>query len=63
MRIVLWKKGAEAATGIERSELLGKQCPEDVVLLVDQEGNSIGPLALSIAAKIDLASATRDRTA
>jgi len=42
-RIVLWNKGAEATTCIEQSEVLGKQCPEDVVLLMDHEGNSIGP--------------------
>ena len=40
-RIVLWNKGAETITGLERSEVLGKQCPEDVVLLVDHEGHSI----------------------
>jgi PAS domain-containing protein len=59
-RIVLWNKGSEATTGIERSELLGKQCPEDVVLLVDQEGNTIGPLALSVTTKIDARRACRD---
>jgi diguanylate cyclase (GGDEF)-like protein/PAS domain S-box-containing protein len=42
-RIVLWNKGAETATGFERSEVLGKQCPEDVVLIVDHEGHSIDP--------------------
>ncbi|MCJ7643415.1 MAG: diguanylate cyclase, partial [Candidatus Aminicenantes bacterium] len=42
-RIVLWNKGAETITGFERSEVLGKQCPEDVVLLVDPEGHSIDP--------------------
>jgi len=42
-RIVLWNKGAEATTCIEQSEVLGKQCPEDVVLLMDHEGNSIDP--------------------
>ena len=42
-RIVFWNRGAEATTGFERSEVLGKQCPEDVVLLVDHEGRSIEP--------------------
>jgi diguanylate cyclase (GGDEF)-like protein/PAS domain S-box-containing protein len=51
-RIVLWNKGAEATTGIERSEVLGKQCPEDVVLLVDHEGNSIGPEKCPIIATL-----------
>jgi diguanylate cyclase (GGDEF)-like protein/PAS domain S-box-containing protein len=51
-RIVLWNKGAEATTGIERSEVLGKQCPEDVVLLVDHEGNSIGPEKCPIVATL-----------
>ena len=51
-RIVLWNKGAEEATGIERSELLGKQCPEEVVLLVDKEGNPISEDKCPISATL-----------
>jgi diguanylate cyclase (GGDEF)-like protein/PAS domain S-box-containing protein len=51
-RIVLWNKGAETTTGIEQSEVLGKQCPEDVVLLVDHEGNSIDPEKCPIIATL-----------
>ena len=40
-RIVFWGKGAEQATGFERAEVLGKQCPEDIALLVDHEGSAI----------------------
>jgi diguanylate cyclase (GGDEF)-like protein/PAS domain S-box-containing protein len=49
---VLWNKGAETTTGIEQSEVLGKQCPEDVVLLVDHEGNSIDPEKCPIIATL-----------
>jgi diguanylate cyclase (GGDEF)-like protein/PAS domain S-box-containing protein len=40
-RIVFWGNGSETATGLARAEVLGKQCPEDLVLLVDEEGKPV----------------------
>ncbi len=40
-RIVFWGKAAEQATGFERAEVLGRQCPEDFALLVDHEGSAV----------------------
>jgi diguanylate cyclase (GGDEF)-like protein/PAS domain S-box-containing protein len=42
-RIVFWGKGAEMAAGFERAEVLGKQCPEDLTLLVDHEDKPVDP--------------------
>ena len=55
-RIVFWNKGAEAITGFDRSEVFGKQCPEDVALLLDEDGNSINPEKCPIIATL------KDRT-
>lgn len=41
--IVFWNKGAEAITGFSCTDVLGKRYPEDVALLLDQEGKSIDP--------------------
>jgi len=51
-RIVLWNKGAETITGFERSDVLDKQCPEDVALFVDHKGNSIDPEKCPITATL-----------
>lgn len=51
-RIVFWGKGAEQATGFERAEVLGKQCPEDISLLVDHEGNAVAPEKCPIVASL-----------
>jgi diguanylate cyclase (GGDEF)-like protein/PAS domain S-box-containing protein len=51
-RIVLWNKGAETITGFEQSDVLGKQCPEDVALLVDHEGHSTDPEKCPIIATL-----------
>ena len=51
-RIVFWGRGAELATGFEKVEVLGKQCPEDFVLLVDHEGNAIDPEKCPIVATL-----------
>ncbi len=42
-RIVFWNEGAETITGFNRSDVLGKLCPEDIALLLDGEGKSIDP--------------------
>ena len=42
-RIVFWGQGAERMTGMERTEVLGKQCPEELALLVDEMGNPVDP--------------------
>jgi diguanylate cyclase (GGDEF)-like protein/PAS domain S-box-containing protein len=40
-KIVFWNKAAEAATGIEAGETLGKPCYEDLPLFFDSEGASL----------------------
>jgi diguanylate cyclase (GGDEF)-like protein/PAS domain S-box-containing protein len=42
-RVVFWGKGAEMTTGFERAEVMGKQCPEDITLLVDHEDKPVDP--------------------
>jgi diguanylate cyclase (GGDEF)-like protein/PAS domain S-box-containing protein len=51
-RIVFWGKSAETATGFERAEVLGKQCPEDIALLVDHAGNAVDPERCPIIATL-----------
>jgi diguanylate cyclase (GGDEF)-like protein/PAS domain S-box-containing protein len=36
-KVVFWGQGAEQTTGFVRAEVLGKQCPEGLILLVDHE--------------------------
>ena len=42
-RIVFWNKGAEALTGRDKAEVMGKQCPEEVSLVTDHEGKPLEP--------------------
>jgi diguanylate cyclase (GGDEF)-like protein/PAS domain S-box-containing protein len=42
-RVVFWGNGAEMTTGFERAEVMGKQCPEDITLLVDHEDKPVDP--------------------
>ena len=51
-RIVFWGNGAETATGLARAEVLGKQCPEDLVLLVNEEGTPVDPEKCPIVATL-----------
>lgn len=40
-KVLFWNKAAEQMTGFESSEILGKQCFEDLSLFVDREGVNI----------------------
>jgi diguanylate cyclase (GGDEF)-like protein/PAS domain S-box-containing protein len=40
-KVVFWNKAAEQMTGFESSDILGKQCFEDLSLFVDREGVNI----------------------
>jgi len=51
-RIVFWGKGAEATTGMAGADVLGKQSPEDLVLLVDEEGKPVDPEKCPIVATL-----------
>jgi diguanylate cyclase (GGDEF)-like protein/PAS domain S-box-containing protein len=51
-RIVFWGQGAERMTGTERTEVLGKQCPEELAVLVDEEGNPVDPEKCPIIATL-----------
>ena len=51
-RIVFWGRGAEMAAGFERAEVMGKQCPEDLTLLVDHEDKPVDPEKCPIVASL-----------
>ncbi len=51
-RVVFWGKGAELATGFDQAEVMGKQCPEDLTLLVDHEDKPIDPDKCPIVAAL-----------
>jgi diguanylate cyclase (GGDEF)-like protein/PAS domain S-box-containing protein len=51
-RIVFWSKGAEMTTGFEHAEVQGKQCPEDLTLLVDHEDKPVEPEKCPIVATL-----------
>jgi diguanylate cyclase (GGDEF)-like protein/PAS domain S-box-containing protein len=51
-RIVLWSKGAETLTGLERVEVIGKQCPEDVSIITDSDGKPLEPDKCPVVASL-----------
>jgi diguanylate cyclase (GGDEF)-like protein/PAS domain S-box-containing protein len=51
-RVVFWGKGAEMATGLERAAVQGKQCPEELTLLVDHEDKPVDPEKCPILATL-----------
>jgi diguanylate cyclase (GGDEF)-like protein/PAS domain S-box-containing protein len=51
-RFVFWNKGAEALTGLEQGEVVGKQCPEDFTLLTDPEGKPLDVESCPVAASL-----------
>lgn len=51
-RVVFWGKGAEMATGFEWTEVMGKQSPEDLTLLVDHKDKPIDPEKCPIVASL-----------
>lgn len=51
-KIVFWGKGAELMAGFGQADVLGKQCPEDISLLVDHEDKPIDPEKCPILATL-----------
>jgi len=43
-RIVYWNQGAERIAGFKGSEVIGRQCRDEVLMHVDEEGKSLCPL-------------------
>jgi len=37
-RVIFWNKGAESIAGFGRDEIVGKLCPDEIALVVDQDG-------------------------